>query len=583
MSNLPPTIHRWVSLTAALVLGSITLGGQTPQTGQTVFRSGTLVVPIDVRVLDNKGQPVRDLKAEDFTVLENGVKQDIRHFTALALTPEEAPDPNAPLRQALGGGTTITPQNRRLFLIILGRGRLQGPSKGLDAVLSFVRTRLLPQDLVAVMAWNRATDFSSAHERAATVIERFRTRHESIEVDLQLLYSGLSGLYAGRQIPRPIQIKIDDVFNVAEAGTREVVSTGGTDGARQAADRQLDVLQRKSEIEARAAAYRDFNTDLALGDLMSDTTMGSDFDSYVALSRQTLQDVGNVYAGVDYLRFIEGEKHILLVTENGFLLPSADHDRDVASLAADARVAIDTFQTGGVDTVMSGGFAVVRPQTGFALGALRTVSTLTGGQTSISERGTTAIDRLIHATEFGYLLGYAPKDADFDGKFRDIKVQVARKGLTLSFRRGYFAKPTEAFDPRRSIAMTRMVAAANFGGDVQDLKLTIKTSEIKVGARRSVTVDTTIPAERIVFARTASGPMAAISQAVLCLDASGRTVGEVWRTLNVRVAPENYDTVRKEGLKIPVTLDVTASPSMIRVIVYDYGSDLLGSTYMRKR
>jgi hypothetical protein len=77
--------------------------------------------------------------------------------------------------------------------------------------------------------------------------------------------------------------------------------------------------------------------------------------------------------------------------------------------------------------------------------------------------------------------------------------------------------------------------------------------------------------------------MAAISQAVLCLDASGRTVGEVWRTLNVRVAPENYDTVRKEGLKIPVTLDVTASPSMIRVIVYDYGSDLLGSTYMRKR
>ncbi len=36
----------------------------------------------------------------------------------------------------------------RTFLIVLGRGRLQGPARGLDAAIAFVRENLLPQDLV---------------------------------------------------------------------------------------------------------------------------------------------------------------------------------------------------------------------------------------------------------------------------------------------------------------------------------------------------------------------------------------------------------------------------------------------------
>src|SRR5262249_53437208 len=128
---------------------------------------------------------------------------------------------------------TLEPQNRRLFLIILGRGRLQGPSKGLDAVVDFVRNRLLPQDLLPLMAWNRATDFPADHEKVPTVIERFRPRHELIEFELQNQYGGLAGLYAGgRQIQRPTQVKIDEVFNVPDAGTRSVVA-GDTSAAQK--------------------------------------------------------------------------------------------------------------------------------------------------------------------------------------------------------------------------------------------------------------------------------------------------------------------------------------------------------------
>src|SRR5690349_11174332 len=50
-----------------------------PQGG--VFRSNTRLVILDVVATDDKGQPISDLKAEDFTVSENGDPQHISDFT----------------------------------------------------------------------------------------------------------------------------------------------------------------------------------------------------------------------------------------------------------------------------------------------------------------------------------------------------------------------------------------------------------------------------------------------------------------------------------------------------------------------
>ena len=41
------------------------------------------MVPLDVRVVDENGNPVPDLKPEDFTVTENNVRQTIRHLSLI--------------------------------------------------------------------------------------------------------------------------------------------------------------------------------------------------------------------------------------------------------------------------------------------------------------------------------------------------------------------------------------------------------------------------------------------------------------------------------------------------------------------
>src|ERR671913_167058 len=140
------------------VLGIATLTGQQqpPQT----FRSQVTVVPVDVRVLDRQGKPITDLKQEDFTIIEDGAPQKIVHFSFQTLTAIAGANPEAPLEFRKPLGETLAPQNRRIFLLVLGTGRQVGPVKGVEAAMKFVKERLLPQDQVAILAYNRATDFT---------------------------------------------------------------------------------------------------------------------------------------------------------------------------------------------------------------------------------------------------------------------------------------------------------------------------------------------------------------------------------------------------------------------------------------
>jgi VWFA-related protein len=75
-------MRGWLS--AAFVLGmSVALAasgerGAGPQ--QPTFRSGTQTVPIYITVTDAAGRLVPNLTKEDFTVLDNGVPQEITVF-----------------------------------------------------------------------------------------------------------------------------------------------------------------------------------------------------------------------------------------------------------------------------------------------------------------------------------------------------------------------------------------------------------------------------------------------------------------------------------------------------------------------
>ncbi len=102
---------------------------------QQTFRSSAVLVPVDARAVDRDGRPVTHLTPADFIVLEDGVRQTVQHFVSQAFTPQPAPRSGGTLRTiatpAPAAEGALPQQTARVFLIVLGRGRLQVPNNGL--------------------------------------------------------------------------------------------------------------------------------------------------------------------------------------------------------------------------------------------------------------------------------------------------------------------------------------------------------------------------------------------------------------------------------------------------------------------
>jgi len=133
---------------------------------------------------------------------------------------------------------------------------------GREGKRAFVRERLLPQDRIALMAWNRATDFTTNHDLIARTVARYGEGAEAIETDLKAWFSGLRALYGSTTIPPHIQRRIDAVFaeagslrprelapgQIADAPRREV----GIVADRMAADGQVAVLGLRTHRDGLA-------------------------------------------------------------------------------------------------------------------------------------------------------------------------------------------------------------------------------------------------------------------------------------------------------------------------------------------
>ncbi len=575
---------------AALVTPILVVAAASARQQQPTFTSGVVLVPISVRVISSRtGKAVTDLKAEDFTLLEDGVAQPIRLFEVHPLTPEEPPEPGAGSRIRIRRTPfDVVPQNNRIFLFVLGRGRLQEPSGAVDALIRFVRQKLLPQDRVAVFAYDRATDFTSDHESIARLLERFKRAHYDIDMDVRLqVESGLSALYGSRKLPKKIQDKIDNLF--LGAGTLASSRVGGAqtpatrrleeDAAKQAEKLQLADIDKVGREMAAAdgGPPGGLGSWTSLDEVTNEAFAGITFDDYMQYTAQTLQDLGSCYAGIEYLRHLEGEKHLVFVTERGMYLPRAEDDLSLARAASDARVAIDTFQTGGV-IGQQGGLPQNNWNETFAFKALRTMAEMTGGVSSIAEKGDAALDRIDESTRMNYVLGFYPSLARMDGSYRTIEVKVKRPDATALYRHGYFAqREIGPFNRRDFITRDRIQAAAGFSREIHDIRIRLD-AELKrqQGNTYELAVSAEIDPSKLVFATVNGERVGAIDILVVGADEQGQVLAQHYQRALLRFTDEAWAKVTKSGIPYKAHVEINPGVRQVRFIVYDYRADLVG-------
>jgi len=520
-----------LALSIALAASAV----QAPQPPQ-VFSTRIVLVPVDVRVVDRDGKPVTDLKREDFSITEDGSPQQISQFS---------------MHDARSADGAAEP---RTFMLVLGRGRLQEPAKGIDAAVELVRDHLLPADRIALFAYDRVTEFTTNHAAIVGAIERFRERHGAIEAALVQRFETGDGRFRAlrsKDIPPSLQADIDAIFDAE--GVPPIRQPLLRSGVRPRSDSILPWF-------------------LAIGDW------------------------GKITACIDDLRTLEGEKHVVWLSTR-LESDRPDSHYSFARKAADARVVLHVVQTSGVPA----GF-VVRPtgpsqpwrggpagwspddfkaptiEDQFRWGRVQQTAAATGGLSSLFGDARAAVARIEQSTRFHYLLGYTPIRDVLDETYREIAVTVKRPGVTVFYRHGYAAhRAPSASDERTYVTQSRMLSG--IAGATIPIRFTI--SQKMRDHQRFVDAEVRLDPATVLRVDDRGRYVATLDIAIFASDKDGRLVGESWDKVPIDLSADAYARLQKENLALMVHTPVTSWPDDVKAIVYDYDSDTVGAATKR--
>lgn len=597
-------VFLFMAAFAASLHGQGTAQGQRPAPPGTI-RVRVRLIPVDVIVTDSHDRSVTDLKQEDFQIFENGRPQEIRHFSIQTFRAADSV-PNEPRKPQGVAKLDLAPQEARTFMILLGRGR--HGLKAVDYLIQFVRNGLLPQDLVALRAYNRSSEFTTDHEKVVQMLERYKKVSDEIESFLEL-YNGFVPRFR-----RSYQPQIDWIF---EDGRVSQLSSGrNTEGTAPAPDRDThnncdleedasapssdppfeQALRRVgTDQETPAGGRGQLSEPQRIIDPLEEmeaqfATLGLGATAFGPLLTASWFDINNIYNCIQHLSFMPGEKHLLYFTSNGIIVLYGDTriEEEIAASANEARVAVDTFHTNGLVNFSQpprasqpGQPPVVPPIWGYTVGAqsIRNISQLTGGRAAFAEDLGKALDRINEITRVEYLLGYYPSDENWDGKYRRIVVKVSRPHLKVSFRHGYNASDeVQPVDRDEFLATNRIIAAGASFRELTGIAFKARASlTMDAGGHSQLAVNLNIDPSTVGFRTIDTLHTGKLRIAIFYADAKQHYLGEEWKTLDVKVLDETYQRFLRDGVPCSIPIPRKARKQIIRVVIYDMNTEQVGS------
>ena len=406
------------------------LPGQQPP----VFEAEAALMEVEVRVTDGKGQPVRDLRKEDFELLENGQPQAISTFELIA-GPATDLDKGTRDRQETQRESTSAQAKAQLgrstFIYIATRGRREDRPRIFDAVSAFVAENLGPGVLVSI----EGSPFTS---KRSELSERLR----------EMLSRGSAGRTGSSFV---------DTLAVDLA--REDIQYS-TDLDALIEDANEEFAEDLEEIADRAAFYRRLR----------------------------------MYEYIDLIRALgiyPGRKIVVLFSTG---LPVDEDNLDIMKVLEDEatrnRVRFYVSDVSRLTAVPPGGDAEARGDFGSLLGdaegdgfaaqanqrqdnqdGLYELARRTGGRAVLNSNDFGEVFEVVNRESRDYyLICYYPRDSEQRGRLRRIQVRVRRSGLRVSHQRGYYEeRPFKMMS--RSERNLRMHQALTFDTPYTDLPL----------------------------------------------------------------------------------------------------------------
>jgi hypothetical protein len=185
-----------------------------------------------------------------------------------------------------------------------------------------------------------------------------------------------------------------------------------------------------------------------------------------------------------------------------------------------------------------------------------------------------------------YTLAYRPQNHDWNGAFRKIKVELAQRGDSLTYRRGYFAFADKAGNEDTAHELN---VALQPGAPQSTLLLVRGTVTPPAPGTPYVLVDSSVDPAGVEFTTDAAGVrhgkllvlLVAFSdnangQPAAQPDAPPQTSG----ALHLDLTPDQYRSVLKTGIRFELKLPLKPGNYRMRLGVSDMNNHRLGTLDM---
>ena len=526
----------------------------------TVLRTVTRLVEVDVVVTDAKGQPVNDLRQEDFTLTEDGQAQQIRGFSF-----QQPPASGSPLLR-----------ERRLNLPpnIFTNIPKYSPESALNVLLlDGLNTTLSNQ--------------AYAREQMLKFLE---TLPQGQAVAVYALGSKLRLLQDFTTDPRMLQQAVKDLQNHTSPLLGDPAAGTALELLPPGAPAQMVVAMQRFEADVTA-----FQTDLRVRYTV---------DAMNALARALAG-----YPGRKNLIWISEafpisiDPDFMLNTGNvggrnysGEVAEAAEHliDAQVAIYPVDARGLVGYSFFSGTNTgrsplgqsVVNGGKAAQQMRDEAAewqtsQGTMQEIADRTGGRAFYNRNDLEgAIRESVADGSTYYSLGYYPGNKYWDGRFRRIQIKVNRPGVHVRHRLGYFAldlRRSPGKNPKNQYEPFTQALSLDFPVST-GLRFEAGVVQPSQKTHNHVLVNFGLDPHAVSFEKTDDGLQHAnFDCAVQAFTDKGKQVKLEATTTNASFNEKDYASLMQSFLRCQQPIDLAPGNYILRLGVIDNRTGLIGT------
>jgi len=566
--------------------------GQTPD---VVIRSSVREVLLDVVVRDAHGHLITNLKAGEVTVYEDGVRQEVRSFRLVAGSEVRVED------QKQAAEATRAPVNplRTVNVVCLILNDLNPETRAFafEAARKFVNEELRPNTFIGVLSLDASGlrpvyPFSNNRERLLKAVELAAVNQlPSINLSTAAMFNGLSMSATGSALPGVSAVQFADGSSVKDplgmrgdmglsvnAGLREIDALIGLvrqlgplpfqktvvllgTGLTRPAD-QLEYWDSLIHAATKGGVTFYAMDVYGLGVCQGDTDPDCVAHSAMAQSAAMLP----------YIAALSKQQGPASVGAGGNIQPAGTSANQAATSTAQAPPpATSTAQA--MEMAHQDDYLKFMVGSANRQEAIRELAERTGGFLIANTNNTDKLlARVMEEVDTHYEIAYPPASERYDGHFRKIEVKLARPGLQVETRGGYFAVPDTGAGPVTPEEMAGLRAldteprphAFEFLSRAYRFREAGGTAQYAIAFELPISNLTAAPAE------TEHKHRLHVSWLALVKDAQGQIVDRVSRDISSEVSDDQLAAVQAERMTYERTVNLPPGQYTVEAAVVDH-------------